>query len=297
MRITELKARFAALEAEVVAAYEASDDWAVAGHRSVAAALSHRGRLPRAEANQTVHLARSLREMPVVSEALANAEISVCHARRLARASVRDGFADAEALLCEHARTLRYTAFDKAVSYWEHLADTDAAERDATFKEQRREFHASMTFEGMGRLDGWLDPVGFEEFNNALDRIEKELFQHDLKVGQIEHIDKHNVSLWRTPAQRRADALVEMARRATAMPPAPKPPNRWSSSIWTSQPSKPASTKPSACLPSTQTPLLPQPANPRGATPMVCVWVRRGDRVANQTCVDGFFVYARRGVR
>ena len=30
---------------------------------------------------------------------------------------------------------------------------------------------------------------------------------------------------------------------------------------------------------------------------LVCVWVRRGDRVANQTCVDGFFVYARRGVR
>ena len=30
---------------------------------------------------------------------------------------------------------------------------------------------------------------------------------------------------------------------------------------------------------------------------VVCVWVRRGDRVANQTCVDGFFVYARRGVR
>ena len=204
--------------------YDASDDWAVAGHRSVAAALSHQGRLPRAETNQTVHLARSLREMPVVAEALADAEISVCHARRLARASARDGFADAEALLCEHARTLRYTVFDKAVSYWEHLADTDAAERDATFKEQRREFHASMTFEGMGRLDGWLDPVGFEEFNNALERIEKELFQNDLRVGQIEHIDKHLVSLWRTPAQRRADALVEMARRATAMPAGAKPP-------------------------------------------------------------------------
>ena len=224
VRVAELKAQVAALEAEIVAAYEASDDWAVAGHRSVAAALSHRGRLPRAEANQTVHLARSLREMPEVSEALADAEISVCHARRLARASVRDGFADAEALLCEQARTLRYTAFDKAVSYWEHLADTDAAERDATFKEQRREFHASMTFEGMGRLDGWLDPVGFEEFNNALDRIEKELFQNDLKVGQIEHIPKHAVSLWRTPAQRRADALVEMARRATAMPAGAKTP-------------------------------------------------------------------------
>ena len=30
---------------------------------------------------------------------------------------------------------------------------------------------------------------------------------------------------------------------------------------------------------------------------LVCVWVRRGDRVANQTYVDGFFVYARRSVR
>lgn len=223
-RVAQLKAQLAALEAEIVAAYDASGDWEVSGYRSVGAALSHRARVRRAEANQTVALARSLTTMPVVSEALSCGEISLCHARRLAKASSREGFSDAEALLCDHARTLSYPAFDKAVSYWEHLVDSDAAEQDAAFKEQRREFHASLTFDGMGRLDGWLDPLGFEEFRSALDRIEAELFNNDLKDAQAEHIDRHTAELWRTPAQRRADALVEMARRATSMPEGAKAP-------------------------------------------------------------------------
>ncbi len=218
VRVAELKAQLAALESEIVAAYDASGDWQVSGYRTVGAALTHRARIRRAEANQTVHLARSLKAMPVVSDALSSGEISLCHARRLAKASARDGFSDVEALLCDHARGLSYTAFDKAVSYWEHLVDTNAAEHDATFKEQRREFHASMTFDGMGRLDGWLDPISFEEFRSALDRIEAELYNHDLRGARAEHVDKHATELWRTPAQRRADALVEMARRATAVP-------------------------------------------------------------------------------
>ncbi len=218
VRVAELKAQLAALESEIVAAYDASGDWEVSGYRTVGAALSHRARVRRAEANQTVHLARSLKAMPVVSDALSSGEIGLCHARRLAKASTRDGFSDVEALLCDHARGLSYTAFDKVVSYWEHLVDTNAAEHDATFKEQRREFHASMTFNGMGRLDGWLDPISFEEFRNALDRIEAELFNNDLRDAQADHVDKHAAELWRTPAQRRADALVEMARRATAVP-------------------------------------------------------------------------------
>ncbi|MYA75445.1 MAG: DUF222 domain-containing protein [Acidimicrobiaceae bacterium] len=224
VRIAELKAQLEALEAEIVAAYDASGDWAVSGHRTVGAALSHRTRVRRSEANQTVHLARTLRAMPVVADAFGRGEIKLCHARRLAKASVRDGFSDAETLLCNQACTLSYRAFDKAVSYWEHLVDADAAEHDATFKEQRREFHASMTFDGMGRLDGWLDPIGFEEFRNALERIEAELFNNDLKDAQADHIDRHTAELWRTPAQRRADALVEMARRATAVPEGAKTP-------------------------------------------------------------------------
>ena len=224
VRVAELKAQLAALEAEIVAAYDASGDWQVSGYRTVGAALSHRARVRRAEANQTVHLARSLKAMPVVSDALGGGEIGLCHARRLAKASARDGFSDVEALLCDHARGLSYAAFDKAVSYWEHLVDTNAAEHDATFKEQRREFHASMTFDGMGRLDGWLDPISFEEFRSALDRIEADLFNNDLRGAQAEQVDKHAAELWRTPAQRRADALVEMARRATAVPEGAKTP-------------------------------------------------------------------------
>jgi len=58
-------------------------------------------------------------------------------------------------------------------------------------------------------LDGALDPISGEIVARALKKIEDELFDAEW----AEH--KRAV---RTPAQRRADALVEMARRAGAAP-------------------------------------------------------------------------------
>ena len=52
-----------------------------------------------------------------------------------------------------------------------------------------------------------LDPVGGGEFLEALDRVERDLYLDDKRTGNV-----------RSDKQRRADALVEMARRATAVP-------------------------------------------------------------------------------
>ena len=54
------------------------------------------------------------------------------------------------------------------------------------------------TFEGMGRLDGWLDPLSFEIVKTALDAATPPPGEGDD----------------RSPAQRRADALVDLARQA-----------------------------------------------------------------------------------
>jgi hypothetical protein len=67
--------------------------------------------------------------------------------------------------------------------------------------------------------DGVFDPISGEVVARTLGRIEKELFEADWaeareRVG--ENVSTSDVA--RTPAQRRADALVEMARRAGAMP-------------------------------------------------------------------------------
>ncbi|HEV7758529.1 MAG TPA: DUF222 domain-containing protein, partial [Acidimicrobiales bacterium] len=81
-------------------------------------------------------------------------------------------------------------------------------------------FHCSSTFRGNFALDGQLDVIGGTEFSTALRRLEEELFQADWEAAKAIHGDDTTVAhLGRTPAQRRADALVEMARRALAAPP------------------------------------------------------------------------------
>jgi hypothetical protein len=69
-------------------------------------------------------------------------------------------------------------------------------------------------------LDGRLDPISGEIVAGALRRVEEELFRADWAEARERVGEGVTVAdLRRTPAQRRADALVELARRAGAVPP------------------------------------------------------------------------------
>ncbi|MEZ5168468.1 MAG: DUF222 domain-containing protein [Acidimicrobiales bacterium] len=120
------------------------------------------------------------------------------------------------------AVTLSFRGFERAVAYWEQVVDgvrwgDDPEPCDP--REQNRSLYASRTMAEMVRVDAWLDPVGGAVFVEALHRIEEELFEADWKLAKTTHGDAVTVDrLWRTPAQRRADALVEMATRASTAP-------------------------------------------------------------------------------
>jgi hypothetical protein len=58
---------------------------------------------------------------------------------------------------------------DRAVTYWRQAVNEAAFEKDAADLHDMRRAHLSKTFEGMGRLDGWLDPLAFEIVRAALD--------------------------------------------------------------------------------------------------------------------------------
>ena len=220
-----LKAKLAALGAAAVGAWEGTGEYALDGHRSAKIALRHRRRLHGAVAHGEIALARSLRTMPVVAELLSAGKISECHARRLARAAHKPQFASAEELLCGHALVLSFADFDRAVSYWEDRVDDDDAHRRARRQDEGRSVHSSKTLGGMGRIDGSLDPIGFAAFDEALRRIEQELFDEDWRLAREEFGPSATADrLGRTPAQRRADALVEMAHRASTAPPDGKRP-------------------------------------------------------------------------
>ncbi|MGH2477758.1 MAG: DUF222 domain-containing protein, partial [Candidatus Limnocylindrales bacterium] len=156
------------------------------------------------------------------AQAFAAGDISERHASVLA--SLAGGrtaacFARDEAELVDDARCLTWPDFCRAVEYWRQCADPDGIEKDAAHDEALRRVHLSQGLRGTGHLDGLLTPPGRATLALALSRIEQELFDAELAAAWAEHGDAATSGhLTRTPAQRRHDALVEMAQRAVTAP-------------------------------------------------------------------------------
>ena len=122
-------------------------------------------------------------------------------------------------MLVDQARTLGYRAFARALAYWAQLADPDGTDRSAEAQHAARRLHLSQSFNGGWVLDALFDPIHGAVLAQALGAIEQELFEADWAEARSRFGDNVRTSqLARTPAQRRADALVEMARRAMAVP-------------------------------------------------------------------------------
>ena len=214
-----MTSKLAALDAASVAAFDASGEWSVGGHKTCAVWLRHNLRCAGPEANARVRMARRLRRMPLTAEALGRGELTTAHVRVLATACDLEEFADAEALLVDHARELSFRDFERTVRYFRMVVDATSADDEARDQAQRRGLHASKLLDDMGRVDGWLDPVGFAIFKRELDRLEQKLFEEDWAIARAEHgPDASQSQLPRTGSQRRANALVEMAKRSATAP-------------------------------------------------------------------------------
>lgn len=147
--------------------------------------------------------------------------INTAHLDRLADAHSAnpDAFADAEPLLVMLARTQRFDDFANDIATWVSLADPDGAEARALNRYHTRRAHLSATFDGTGTLDATFDPVSYATFAAALDRIEHDLWATDWATARDRYGHLATAEdLCRTPTQRRHDALIEMAIRATTAP-------------------------------------------------------------------------------
>lgn len=216
------EAQLAAAKARVTAAFDARQAWASDGSRSAATWMSRHCRAPGEAARDEVRLARRLHTMPETARALAAGEVTAHHARRLAainRPELAATFAESEPLLVDHARTLHWAGFVRSVSYWRQLAEPDCVEEGAARDEAQRRVHLSGGLGGTGLLHGVLTPLANATVGAALDRIEGELFAADWAEARDRlGATATSTDLARTPAQRRHDALVEMAERATTAP-------------------------------------------------------------------------------
>ena len=163
-----------------------------------------------------------MRTLPAIEEAWAAGDIDRAHvttllgARTARTAEVFD--ADHERLL-GLARTHGFVDFKRACDRWETIVDPDGAEQGADDDRAAREVHLSRSFGGMWFGRATLDPVSGEIVDTTLRLIESELFDADWAEAKA-RLDREPtvLDLRRTPAQRRADALVEMATRARTAP-------------------------------------------------------------------------------
>ncbi len=218
-----------AVTAQVAARVDASRIWANDGSRSCAAWLGRAAHRDRAEAAALVGRGRALRDMPAAAAAHGEGQLSARHVRQLAKARrlAPEAFAADEEWLVGQARSLTYDDFTKVIAYWCQCAAPDDVEEQARRRYENRSVKLGSGLDGGGFLDVEFEPVGFAEFSEALRRIEHELWEADWadardRLGP----DARQRDLARSNAQRRYDALIEMARRASSTPAgakAPKP--------------------------------------------------------------------------
>jgi hypothetical protein len=214
--------RLRAVCARATAAFDAGRGWEDEGARTAAAWVAARCGMPADTARREVRLGRALRSMPHVEAAWLAGEIGEAQVFLLAGArtpATAEAFARDEEWLVGRARGLRFLSFARALAYWRQLADPDGTETSAEAQLAGRRLHLSQTFGGAWVLDGLFDPINGSIVSTALRRIEDELFEADWAEAKARLGDGLRVAdLARTPAQRRADALVEMASRAQAVP-------------------------------------------------------------------------------
>ena len=222
LRVQRLRGALDVAEARVLSRWDAAGEWRPSGAKSGAAWLAWKQHLPIAVARQRMRHARALRELPAVEAAWVDGEIDRAHVTTMLGArTVRTNAAfqrDHEVLLVA-ARTVGFVDFKAHCDRWELLVDSDGAEQGADGDRAAREVHLSRSFGGMwfGKLT--LDPISGEIVDTTLKLIERELFEADWATAK-ERLgrDPSVLELERTPAQRRADALVEMAARARTAP-------------------------------------------------------------------------------
>jgi len=172
------------------------------GFLSVSAWLVARHRLAPSTAARRVRVARAMASMPRSAEASSAGQLSDAAIGMLAsaRESHPEAFARTEEALVQAARTLPVSSLWSVIAYWRQAQDMAEAESDEDERFGRRRLHVSPTMGGMVRVDGDLDPEGGQTLLTALRAV----------MDADAHA--HRGLEFRTPAQRRADALGEICR-------------------------------------------------------------------------------------
>jgi hypothetical protein len=194
-----LRDRFEAKLVAAVAQFDAAELWDVDGSVSLTAWLRHRGQLTNADAQRLATTARKLRSCPHTLDAWVTgsldggqiAVITACVTDRLLPIYTQTEEAVVDLLAGEDLAETR-----RLMQAWAVRAEGLVGD-DPDPDVPRRALHLSPTLDGRGRLDADLDPEAHE------------LLRRALAVTETKDVEGEPA---RTPAERRADALVDVLR-------------------------------------------------------------------------------------
>jgi hypothetical protein len=188
--------------------------------------LKHRLQLSGSEAHGRVQAAKLRRAVAMWNNALGAGQVGVAQTRLMARIGANpriaaDVLTDGVRQLMIDAMDVSYVEFERRALTWEALADPIGAAEQAERNRQRRSALMRQTPDGGWDLHARFDDVGGVEFLEIFSWYTDREFQRDWNEA-TRRLGEGNVDvteLRRTEAQRRCDALLEMARAAAACPP------------------------------------------------------------------------------
>jgi hypothetical protein len=180
--------------------FDKSGEYKADGALSAVAWVRERCNLSGGAAAERVSVARQLETLPQIEKALAKGDVGYQHVALIARAAENVGSAPVQKEqqnLLKAAQTMDPGRFAAVAKGFEHRVDAAAALGEANHAYERRYLHLSEPQNGMVRLDGILDLEGGATLKTALNALMPPPKADDN----------------RTPGQRRADAMVDLARR------------------------------------------------------------------------------------
>src|SRR5437016_516736 len=191
--------RLQAEAARTLEAFDRTNAYQLEGAFSAASWLRHRCNISYNSAADLVRLARRLPELPRALAAFAAGDISSTHLSLMATTADQVGLEpvqEQEEVLVEAARQLDPRMFRQVTEHLRHCVDPDGALKDANQAHERRAVWISETMDGLFILNGTLDPEGGAILRTALAAVEGKPVAGDERSAR----------------QRRADAMVDMAR-------------------------------------------------------------------------------------
>ena len=204
-------ARLDSARLSAAAAVDSTGVWAADGAATPQAWLRARAHLAPGRARALMHTVRDLPEMPLLAAALAEGTTSLEHVRiaaqaRRATAARRAAWPEAEPILAEAAAALDPRQFALVVDRWAAAVDPLGAAAGDLDAFARRCLRVSPVGDGVA-VDGFLDPEAGALLLAALaavgDQAHRAQRGHEPGAPAVERP---------TAAQRRADALADIAR-------------------------------------------------------------------------------------